>query len=273
MSYYSEMQEKINTESQKIELLISQANEWAKCKDDIVYFANTYCKYVDLNLGLQTIQLYDWQKEYLNVCSDNDFVCLLKARQVGGTLSSATHMLHYITFNDEKSVALLANKSDTAREILSRIKLMYDNLPNFLKVSTVFNNVNTFELINGCRIIASSTSSYTNRGFSISYLYIDECAWAITKDFYKSTYPTIVSGKNIKVILASSFLKDSLFESIYNDAVRGLNQFTPMKVDWTAIPNRDEEWKRQMIANTSEEVFTQEHECEYNATFVGSTLE
>lgn len=273
MSYYSEMQEKINTESQKIELLISQATEWVKCKDDIIYFANTYCKYVDLNLGLQTIQLYDWQKEYLNVCSDNDFVCLLKASQVGGTLSSAIHMLHYVTFNDEKTVALLAKKSDTAREILSRIKLMYDNLPNFLKVSTTVNNANTFELINGCRIIASSTSSSTIRGFSISYLYIEECAWALTKDFYKYTYPTIVSGKNVKVILASSFLKDSLFESIYNDAVNGLNQFTPMKVDWTAIPNRDEEWKHQMIANISEKLFTELYECECIPVYVDSTLE
>ena len=99
------------------------------------------------------------------------------------------------------------------------------------------------------------------RGFSISYLYIDECAWALTKDFYKSTYPTIASGKNVKIILASSYLKNSLFMTIHDDATLGLNQFTPMKVDWTAIPHRDEEWKRQTIANTSEGAFIQEHKC------------
>lgn len=183
------------------------------------------------------------------------------------TTAISANILHYIIFNSEKTVALLANKGDTAREILSRIKLAYENLPNWLQQGVLKFNEGSIELENNSRVIATSTSSSAIRGYSISFLYIDECAfiegWL---EFYKSVYPTISSGQETKVVLVSTPNGLNFYYKLWADAISGASDYIPIKVTWRDVPGRDEEWKRQTIANTSEEAFIQEHEAE----FIGS---
>lgn len=183
------------------------------------------------------------------------------------TTAISANILHYVIFNSEKTVALLANKGDTAREILGRIQLAYENLPTWLQHGIIKYNDGSIELENNSRIIATSTSSSAIRGYSISFLYIDECAfiegWT---EFYKSVYPTISSGQETKVVLVSTPNGINFYYKLWDDAVKGLSDYIPIKVTWRDVPGRDDEWKRQTIANTSEEAFTQEHEAE----FIGS---
>ena len=183
------------------------------------------------------------------------------------TTSIVASILHYVTFNDEKTVALLANKGDTAREILNRIQIAFENLPPFLQHGVVEFNKGSMVLENNCRIIASSTSGSAIRGFSISFLYVDEADFVENFDeFYKSVYPTISSGKETKIVFTSTPNGIRSYYKLWKDAVEGRSGFIPIKVTWRDVPGRDEEWKRETIANTSEEAFIQEHEAE----FIGS---
>lgn len=183
------------------------------------------------------------------------------------TTALVASILHYVIFNDEKTVALLANKGDIAREILNRIQVAYEQLPIWMQHGIVEFNKGSIVLENKCRIIASSTSGNAIRGFSISFLYVDETAiienW---DDFYRSVYPTISSGKETKIVFTSTPMGLNHYYKLWKDAVEGRSGFIPIKVTWRDVPGRDEEWKRETIANTSEEAFTQEHEAE----FVGS---
>jgi hypothetical protein len=184
------------------------------------------------------------------------------------TTSLVASILHYVIFNDEKTVALLANKGDTAREILGRIQIAYEALPTWLQQGIVEYNKGSMELENNSRIIAGSTSSSSIRGYSISFLYIDECAFVENwEDFYRSVYPTISSGRDTKVVFTSTPNGINHYHKLWNDAVENRSKFIPIKVTWKDVPGRDEIWKEDTIANTSQEAFTQEHEAE----FIGSS--
>ena len=183
------------------------------------------------------------------------------------TTALVAAVLHYAIFNDEKTVAVLANKRETALEILGRIQLAYENLPSFLQHGIITFNKSYITLENKSRIMAFASSSGAIRGYSINFLFIDESAhlenWT---EFYTSVYPTISSGKESKIVLVSTPLGLNYYYKLWMDAINGLSEYIPIKVTWRDVPGRDEEWKRQQIANTSIEQFTQEHEAE----FVGS---
>lgn len=242
-------------------------SEYIKCKDDIVYFTNTYIKIIHVDRGMINFIPFDFQEQIIETVHKNRFTILNCSRQSGKTTAISANILHYVIFNSEKTVALLANKGDTAREILGRIQLAYENLPTWLQQGVLKFNEGSLELENNSRIIATSTSSSAIRGYAISFLYIDECAfiegWT---EFYKSVYPTISSGQQTKVVLVSTPNGLNFYYKLWSDAVKGISDYIPIKVTWRDVPGRDEEWRRQTIANTSEEAFTQEHEAE----FIGS---
>jgi hypothetical protein len=241
--------------------------EFQKCRDDIVYFTTTYIKIINLNEGLVNFVPYDYQEEILKTIHDNRYTIITTGRQSGKTTSLVAAILHYAIFNDEKTVAVLANKRETALEILGRIQLAYENLPSFLQHGIITFNKSYISLENKSRIMAFASSSGAIRGYSINFLFIDECAhlenW---NEFYTSVYPTISSGKKSKIVLVSTPLGLNYYYKLWMDAINGNSEFIPIKVTWKDVPGRDEEWKRQQIANTSEEQFIQEHEAE----FVGS---
>jgi hypothetical protein len=241
--------------------------EWIKCKDDPVYFTRKYIKIIHVDRGMINFLPYDYQEEIIQTVHDSRYTIILTGRQSGKTTSIVASILHYVTFNDEKTVALLANKGDTAREILSRIQIAFEQLPQWMQHVVVEFNKGSMVLENKCRIIASSTSGSAIRGFSISFLYIDEAAFVENWDaFYKSVYPTISSGKETKIVFTSTPAGLNHYHKLWKDAVEGRSGFTPLKVTWRDVPGRDEQWKKDTIANTSEEAFTQEHEAE----FIGS---
>lgn len=155
--------------------------EWEKCKLDPIYFTRTYIKIIDVDKGIINFLPYDYQEEIIRTIHENRFTIALTGRQMGKTTALAAAIIHYVTFNDEKTVALLANKGDTAREILNRIQFSYENLPDYFQHGIIEYNKGSMVLENKCRIIASSTSGNAIRGFSISYLYIDECVEGDTK--------------------------------------------------------------------------------------------
>ena len=234
--------------------------EYQKCMKDPVYFAVTYLKVINLDEGFVPFELYDYQEKMFNHFNDNRFSIVLACRQSGKSISSVAYILWYAVFHSEQTIAILANKGATSREMLSRITLMLENLPFFLQPGCKALNKGSIEFSNNSRIIASATSGSSIRGMSINLLFLDEFAFVENDaEFYTSTYPVISSGKNTKVIITSTRNGvANVFHKLWEGAVQSTNNFKPFQVDWWDVPGRDEAWKAETIANTSQLQFDQE---------------
>ena len=246
-----------------------QVQEWLKCAQDPIYFAEKYIKIVHVDHGFIPIRLYGYQKEIIEKITNNRRVTVVTSRQAGKTTTAAAVILHYILFNDHKTVALLANKGDAAREILDRIKAAYEALPDWLQQGVEEWNKGNITLENGCKVLAAATSSSAIRGKSISLLYIDEAAFVEGWDeFFASVYPTISSGDTTKILFTSTpnglnhFYKTCEGASKPRDA-KDWNGFEFVRVPWYEVPGRDEKWKNETLGamDWDYEKFAQEFEC------------
>jgi len=245
-----------------------EVREYARCMKDPSYFATTYCKIISLDEGLVPFELYPYQEKMFEAFDANRFNIVLACRQSGKSISSVAYLLWYALFHTEKTIAVMANKGATAREMLGRITLMLENLPFFLQPGCKALNKGSIEFSNNSRIVAAATSGSSIRGMSVSLLYLDEFAFVENAaEFYTSTYPVISSGTNTKIIITSTANGiGNVFHKIWEGAAQGINEFKPFRVDWWDVPGRDENWKNQTIANTSQLQFDQE----FGNTFFGT---
>lgn len=245
-----------------------ELQEYMRCMKDAAYFAKTYCKVIHLDKGLVPFKLYPYQERMFNHFNEHRFSIVLACRQSGKSISSVAYLLWYAVFHPEKTIAILANKGATAQEMLGRVTLMLENLPFFLQPGTRALNKRSIEFSNNSRIVSAATSGSSIRGMSVNLLYLDEFAFVEdAATFYTSTYPVISSGKDTKVIITSTANGiGNQFHKLWEGAMQKTNQFADFRVDWWDVPGRDEEWKKQTIANTSQLQFDQE----FGNTFFGT---
>ena len=249
-----------------IEFTKEQIEEFIKCKNDPVYFARNYIRIVSLDRGLVPFEPYEFQEKLISRFHENRFNICMMPRQTGKSTTSVSYLLHYIVFNDSVNVGILANKASTARELLSRLQLAYENLPKWMQQGIIAWNKGSMELENGSKVLAASTSASAVRGMSFNILFLDEFAFVpnhIADSFFASVYPTITSGKSTKVIMVSTPHGMNHFYRMWHDAERGQNEYVPTSVHWSEVPGRDDNWKEQTIKNTSEQQFKVEFECEF----------
>ena len=234
--------------------------------EDPIYFIKNYIKIVSLDEGLVPFRLYDFQENIVETIHNDRFTICKMPRQSGKSTTMVSYILHYVLFNPNMNVAILANKAATARDILGRLQLAYENLPKWLQQGVVSWNKGSVDLENGSRVVASSTSSSAVRGGSFNMIFLDEFAFVptnVAEDFFSSVYPTISSGKSTKVIIVSTPNGMNLFYKLWVDAEHKRNSYNIVDVHWSQVPGRDEKWKNETIANTSEEQFKREFECEF----------
>lgn len=244
--------------------------EIAHCIEDPVYFIESYCKIVSLDKGLVPFKLYECQKEKVNVILNNRKVILMEGRQQGKTITSAACILWYTLFQDNKTVAILANKAAAAREVMSRYQNMYEHLPMWLQQGVKEWNKGSIELENGSKVFTAATAASGIRGKSVNWLYIDEAAIIpnnIAEEFFTATYPTIMAGETTKVLMSSTPLGYNHFWKFWNDAEQRNNDFVNLFIPYTAIPGRDEKWANEQRAILGDVKFTQEVLC----NFLGSS--
>jgi len=240
--------------------------EYQKCMEDPIYFIKNYIKIVSLDEGLVPFKLYDFQENIVETIHNDRFTICKMPRQSGKSTTMVSYILHYVLFNPNMNVAILANKAATARDILGRLQLAYENLPKWLQQGVVSWNKGSVDLENGSRVVASSTSSSAVRGGSFNMIFLDEFAFVptnVAEDFFSSVYPTISSGKSTKVIIVSTPNGMNLFYKLWVDAENKRNSYNIVDVHWSQVPGRDDKWKNETIANTSEEQFKREFECEF----------
>ncbi len=240
--------------------------EYAKCMKDPLYFIQTYIRIVSLDEGLIPFKLYDFQKEMVGTFHNNRFTICKLPRQSGKSTTIIAYLLHYVLFNPTVNVAILANKAATARDLLGRLQLAYENLPKWLQQGVMTWNKGSLELENGSKILASSTSASAVRGGSYNIIFLDEFAYVpanVAEQFFSSVYPTISSGKTTKVMIVSTPHGMNMFYKLWTDAENERNTYVPIEVHWSEIPGRDEKWKEETIKNTSVSQFNTEFECEF----------
>mgnify|MGYP001180295171 FL=1 len=243
-----------------------QVKEFIKCSKDPIYFIKKYIKIVSLDEGVIPFNLYDFQEDMVNRFHNKRFNIAKLPRQSGKSTVVTSYLLWYVIFNPNVNVAILANKAATAREMLGRLQLSYENLPKWMQQGIIGWNKGSVELENGSRLLAASTSASAVRGMSFNVIFLDEFAFVpnnIAEQFFSSVYPTISSGKSTKVIIISTPHGMNMFYKLWHDAERGTNEYTHTEVHWSQVPGRDAEWKEQTIRNTSEQQFRVEFECEF----------
>ena len=254
---------KVGVEHQYTE---EQVQEYIKCSKDPVYFCMNYIKIVNVDEGLINFNMWDFQKEMLELFKDNRFVITKCPRQVGKTTTTVGYLLWATIFTDSQNVAVLANKGSLARDILAKYQLAYENLPQWLQQGVVTWNKGNVELENGSKVIAASTSSSAIRGGSFNIVFLDEFAFVpnnIANEFFNSVYPVISSGKSSKIIIVSTPNGMNLFYKLWMDSIEGRNNYKNFEIHWSMVPGRDEVWKEETIRNTSYRQFQQEFETEF----------
>jgi len=247
-----------------------EVDEYEKCMKDPAYFIKNYMKIVVLGKGIQPFLLYDFQEKMIRTFQRERFSICKIPRQSGKTITTVGYLLHTILFNEQYNIAILAHKGSAANGILARLKLAYENLPPWLQSGIIEWNKGTIELENGCKIAAYATSADGLRSGSYDIILLDEFAFVpnnIAEEFFTSTYPVITAGTDTKIIIVSTPKGMNHFCTMWMKAEKGLSDYFPIEVHWSAVPGRDQAWKEQTIRNTSAEQFQQEFETE----FIGSS--
>lgn len=253
--------------------------EIEKCRNELLHFAENYFFIIDPDNGRTLIPLYVFQRDTLKVLRDNRYNILLASRQISKTTLLTIYALWIASFNNDKNIVIVANKEATAIEIFRRIRLAYEELPNWLKPGVKEYGKTSAEFANGSRISISTTTGSAARGQTINVLLIDEMAFiepeSILDDFWRSVWPTISRAKTSKVLIASTPNgTGNLFHTLVSGAEKNANGFTITKLMWDVIPDRGEAWRQEQIkALGSMESFLQEYCCVTGDTLLNITLD
>lgn len=261
----------------KMQLTREIVAEWKRCRDDIVYFAETYCAITHIDYGTIKVQLRDYQRDMLEIMAAKRMTCCNLSRQLGKTTVVAIFLAHFVCFNKDKAVGILAHKGSMSAEVLDRTKQAIELLPDFLQPGIVEWNKGSIELDNGSSIGAYASSPDAVRGNSFAMIYIDECAFIPNFiDAWLAIQPVISSGRRSKIIITTTPSGLNHFYDIWTAAVEGKSGFTPYTAIWNSVKERlynDEDvfddgwqWSLQTISASSLEQFKQEHCAEFHGT-------
>lgn len=253
--------------------------ELAKCARDPIYFIKNYVYINTKDKGMQLFKMWNFQEDLIGEFHKNRFNIVKYPRQAGKSATTRAFILWYALFNEDKVVAILANKLNLAQEQLQQLRDSYINLPYWMQPGVKQWNKRGIQFSHGTRIVCAATSPDGIRGMSINLLYLDEFAFVkshIADEFIASVFPTISSGKTTKVIITSTPCGMNHFFRMWEDAcnisdvgtisAEDTNGYIRSEIPWNAVPGRNAEWARDEMKKIGEIRFNQEYMCE----FVGS---
>ena len=253
---------KIRPDGWKHPYTMAEMIEFEKCKNDPIYFIRNYVKIISLDAGMVNFDMFGFQEKYIRMLLENRKTICKLFRQGGKTTCTAAAICWYIIFSDTpQNVAVLAHKASGAREILSRIKLMYEELPPFLQHAVKEWNKGSIWLSNGSKVTAAATSASAARGGSINWLYLDEYAFVganIADEFFASVFPTLSSGKTTKISVTSTPIGYNHFWKMWDEAEKGLNGFATFTANYWERPGYDKDWAADQLRVLKELKFNQE---------------
>ena len=259
----------------------AQQVELKKCKKDVMYFIENYCRVIAPDGKEILFKLYDYQKELIRSADENQYTVALFARQMGKTEAAVSYMLWFAMFNKNRNVLMVAHKFEHIGEIMKRIKQVYEGLPYWMKAGVLNDgyNARSIKFENGSSISGTATTASAGRGRSIHLLYIDEFAFVppnIAKEFWASIKPTLSTTNGKCIITSTPSQDDDEYAQIWHGAQDtldeygneradklGRNGFKSIFADWSRHPNRDQAWADKEEAAIGDERFRREFGCEF----------
>lgn len=240
--------------------------EYIKCRHNPVYFLNEHAAISHPTKGLIPFELWDFQERCVEEFVKHRFNVILKSRQMGISTITAGYIAWMLRFYKEKSVLVVATKATVAKNVISKIKTIYANLPGYLKPDLETDNQFSIKLKNGSFCKAVPTSEDAGRSESLSLLVIDEAAFVKWADkIWTAAYPTLATGGSA-IVLSTPNGAGNFFHKCYTEAERKKNDFNPIKLPWYLHPDRDENWFQLETENMSKKEIAQEYECDFIAS-------
>jgi hypothetical protein len=255
---------------QNIKQIIKQ--EYIKCAKDPVYFMKKYCWIQHPTRGRIQFNLYPFQEGVLKLLNKNERNIILKSRQLGISTLSAGMALWQMIFQKDTNVLVIATKQDTAKNLVTKVKFMYENLPSWLKLGFEENNKLALRLKNGSQIKAVSAASDAGRSEAISLLIIDEAAFIEQnriEEIWASSQQTLSTGGRA-IILSTPNGTGNFFHKMWIKGEEGTNGFTCIRLPWTVHPERDEAWRQQQEDELGPRMASQECDCDFTTS--GNTV-
>lgn len=251
-----------------------QIEELIKCKEDPVYFIENYCKIVSLDKGLILFKMWDFQKEFVRLMQYNRKTIAMLGRQSSKSTTTAGYLTWHMIFHEHQNIVILAHKLAGAKDVLTKVKTMFENLPLFLQCGVVEWNKTSIELENGSKVFASATGPNAIVGKSCNVVVWDEmavCPNNITDDMMSAAWPTLSSGTDTKMFICSTPRgRGNAFYRLWVEAEQGINGFKPFHVPWNAIPSRTQAWLDDQRVVLGELKFQREILCSFENS--GNTL-
>jgi hypothetical protein len=242
-------------------------DEYIKCAKDPTHFMRKYCYIQHPQRGRVIFNLYPFQGKVLNLWKENHYSIVLKSRQLGISTLAAGYSLWLMLFHKDKNILCIATKQDTAKNMVTKTKFMYDNLPSWLKVASEENNKLTLRLTNGSQIKATSAASDAGRSEAVSLLIIDEAAFIEgIEPIWASAQQTLATGGGA-IVLSTPFGTGNWFHKTWIKAEMQENGFLPIKLPWYVHPERDQAWRdKQDIELGDPRLAAQECDCDFTTS-------
>jgi len=251
--------------SQDLREVIRQ--EYVKCASDPAHFMKKYCYIQHPQRGRIMFNLYPFQDKVLNLWKDNPYSIVLKSRQLGISTLSAGYSLWLMLFHKDKNVLCIATKQETAKNMVTKVKFMYENLPSWLKVQADENNKLTLRLNNGSQIKAVSAAGDAGRSEAVSLLLIDEAAFIEGIDtIWASAQQTLATGGGA-IVLSTPYGTGNWFHQTWVKAEAQQNDFLPIKLPWFVHPERNEAWRKKQDELLGDpRLASQECDCDFSTS-------
>ena len=241
--------------------------EYLKCAKDPVHFMRKYCYIQHPQRGRIQFNLYPFQEKVLTLMRDNPYSIILKSRQLGISTLSAGYSLWLMLFHKDKNILCIATKQETAKNMVTKVKFMYENLPSWLKVDAAENNKLNLRLANGSQIKATSASSDAGRSEAVSLLLIDEAAFIDNiGEIWASAQQTLATGGGC-IALSTPYGTGNWFHQTWVRAENSENDFLPIRLPWYVHPERDEEWRKKQDELLGDpRMAAQECDCDFSTS-------
>ena len=242
--------------------------EIVKCVRDPIHFMKKYCMIQHPTRGRLNFHLYPFQENVLSILKEKDRTLILKSRQLGISTLVAGYSLWSILFKKDFNCLCIATKQETAKNLVTKVKYMYENLPIWLKgqEKPLENNKLSLKLRNGSQVKAVSAAGDSGRSEAVSLLIIDEAAFINEiDDIFASAQQTVSTGGKI-CVLSTPNGTGNWFHRMWEKSENKENDFIPIKLPWSLHPERNNDWRKKQDDELGLRLAAQECDCNFNTS-------
>lgn len=253
---------------QDIKEIIKQ--EYKKCALSPEYFLSKYSYIQHPTRGRMLFNLYHYQKNSLKQFEDHKYNIVLKGRQLGFSTLVAGYALWLILFHRDKNILVVATKQEVAKNLVTKVRFMHQNLPVWLRGKCITDNKLSLEFANGSQIKATATSPDAGRSEALSLLILDECAFISEASAIWTAASSTLSTGGKAILISTPNGMGNFFHKMWQQAEDGSNNFNPILLDWRVHPERDQAWRDRQTEIMGEMESSQEHDASF--IFSGNTV-